>query len=170
LEVFMLSKLTGVAIVALTATIGAGALSLNEAAAKGRCATGQILRVSSGTCVSRSFAVEQGIVGGKRRAQAEFARKNKAGGSQQARAETDGQEDAQGTTTVSRTSSEPVQSTGRARPTRQMVSDARSASEPSAGSTVRIEVVKTEPRPTPAILMPTWPYGELAAFPKRLSP
>ena len=158
---------------AVAATFGAGFLFQGEASAKGRCASGQILRVSTGTCVSREAAVEQGIIGGQRKLRSGAATKVAPEQAQQALADPESDEAPATSAPRSNPASDerkPVRAARAPRP--QIVSDARPVQATAASSEpgVRIQVVKTETRPTPAILTPTWPYGELSAFPKRNSP
>jgi hypothetical protein len=153
----MLSRRTGLAALTLAMAL-AGTFAVDEAAAKGRCASGQILKVSSGTCISRASAVQQGILG-SRHASRVAHRSDADVPAADAVAATMPAEQAPApapeTTSVARTAAAaPVDS-----------SATLVASAAPAG--VRVEMVKTEPRPTPAILTPTWPYGELAAFPHR---
>ena len=117
--------------------------------------------------------MEQGIIGGHSKLRSGAATKVAPEQTQQALAEPE-RDEAQ-TTSAPRSSPanderKPARAARAPRP--QIVSDARpvQASAASSEPGVRIQVVKTETRPTPAILTPTWPYGELTAFPKRISP
>jgi hypothetical protein len=161
----MLLHRTGLAALALTTGLAGGVLVTDQASAKGRCAAGQFLRVSSGTCISRELAVKQGIVG-KRRPGSEKAHSEAKAAPEaaavEAKAAGDEDETKSGQTTSIARSDPPAEAARKPAAPAAMAS----AEAPS----VRIEVVKTERRPTPAILTPTWPYGELAAFPRRVSP
>jgi hypothetical protein len=171
----MLSQRIGFAALAFSTVLGGGALVMTEASAKGRCAAGQILKVSSGTCISRAVAAQQGIIGGKRKAAEAANHDKKAEQSAAVEPKTDAAEgtDDQEVTPVARTEpSAPAQAAPGARNRAAAATTTTNSTlmASAASPAVRIEVVKTEPRPTPAILMPTWPYGELAAFPRRVSP
>jgi hypothetical protein len=170
----MLSQRIGLAALAFSTVLGGGALVMNEASAKGRCAAGQILKVSSGTCISRAVAAKQGIIGGKRKP-AEAANRDKKAEQAAVEPRTDAAEGAndQEVTPVARSEpSTPAQPApaARNRAAAAMNTTNSTLMASAASPAVRIEVVKTEPRPAPAILMPTWPYGELAAFPRRVAP
>ena len=163
----MLVTRTAFASLTLVGAMVAGCLSAGHAEARGKCAAGQILRVSSGVCISREAAMEQGIIGGRHRAQPAAAK-------EAPEADTTASADPE-TTAVERAEppTAPVTSSKASRSPAHLPRQQQASSESavqSAPSGVRIEVVRTEPRPTPAILTPTWPYGELAAFPRRVTP
>jgi hypothetical protein len=167
LERSMLVKRKTFAVLTLASVMVAGCLTAGNAEARGKCASGQILRVSSGACVSREAAIEQGIIGGKRQSQPSAAK-------EAPEADTAALADPELTAVEqAEPSAAPVTpskgSRRQAQPLRQQQARSEPALQPSS-SGVRIEVLRTEPRPTPAILTPTWPYGELAAFPRRVTP
>ena len=158
-------KRTSIAALTLASAMVSGCLYADIAEARGKCASGQILRVSSGTCVSREAAIEQGIIGGKRGSQPAATTPQEPETDSTAAAETE-------TTTVEKAAPAPAPKPVKrqAHAPRQQQEASSEPAPQAAASGVRIEVVKTKPQTTPEILTPTWPYGELAAFPRRVTP
>lgn len=159
----MVSKMPVKKILCAIALLGSG-FPIPDTASASQCPSGEIYRVSLKTCISRRAAVEQGIIGGHR------------GGSHVLLARAAPAGDSPGDAALSLVSASPKQvdsrQTGNDEP--QQMPDFKVANQASSSAiqapSLKIEIVKTEPAPVPAILLPTWPFGELPTFPRRAAP
>jgi len=165
---------------AVAGFLGGGFL-MQEPAEAAHCASGQIYRVSQKSCVSRSSAAAQGIIGSGRRSFARQARNSRIVAEEAPKPAATKVAGTQPTDPVERQAPparpEPSPMPARASaytdvaPTGSIIPVAATAPvAPPAPSRVKIEVVRTGPSPVPEILMPNWPFGELPAFPKRSRP